>query len=89
MTGRDLTSFRFERPYHTAHAGRRAGRSYRLDTAELRRELGALLIAERAVPPAFAATMGDMAYLLRHRELSGLQRVIQLVQAEASSAAAL
>lgn len=80
VAGRDSTAFRFERRYHTAHAGRRAGRHYRLDTATLLRELGDTLLIERPIPPAFAATMGDMMYLLRHRDLAELQRAIALVQ---------
>jgi hypothetical protein len=39
------------------------------------------LWSERAVPPAFAVTMGDVAYLLRHAELDGLRRAIDWVQA--------
>lgn len=81
LAGRDLRNFTFERRYHTAHAGRRAGRSYRLDTATLLRELGDTLLMERPISPHFAATMGDTAYLLKHRELSELKRAIELVQA--------
>lgn len=77
---RDLGAFRFERRHHTAHAGRRAGRHYRLDTTTLRRELGEVLLTERPIPPAFADTMGDMMYLLRHRDLAELKRAIALVQ---------
>jgi hypothetical protein len=81
IAGRDLGAFRFERHYHTAHAGRRAARQYRLDSATLVRELGETLVVERPIPAAFAATMGDMMYMLRHRELTALQRAIALVQA--------
>ena len=80
LAGRDASGFRFERRYHTAHAGRRAGRRYRHDAAELKRQLGSTLLVERPIPPAFAATMGDMMYLVRHRELSELKRAIALVQ---------
>jgi len=80
MAGEDLSGFRFERLYHTAHAGRRAGRNYRLGATELRAALGPTLFAEHAVPPAFAATMGDTAYLLRHAELPALEHAIRLVQ---------
>jgi hypothetical protein len=79
LAGRDSSGFRFERRYHTAHAGRRAGRRYRYDPAELHRELGSTLVVERPIPPAFAATMGDMMYLLRHPDLSELKRAIALV----------
>lgn len=80
MAGRNLDDFRFERRHHTAHAGRRAGRRYRLDTATLIRELGDVLVVERPIPAAFAATMGDMMYLLRHPDLAELKRAIALVQ---------
>ena len=81
VAGRDLGDFRFERLYHTAHAGRRAGRHYRLDTISLLHELGEILVVERPIPPAFAATMGDMMYLLKHREVAPLLDAIALVQA--------
>jgi hypothetical protein len=82
MVGRDLSGFCYERRYHTAHAGRRAGRAYRLSAEELRRELGDMLWSERAVPAAFAATMGDTAYLLRHAELESLLRGVELVRGQ-------
>ena len=81
VAGRDVGDFRFERLYHTAHAGRRAGRHYRLDATSLLRELGETLVVERPIPPAFAATMGDMMYLLKHREVAPLLEAIALVQA--------
>ena len=80
MLGHDLSNFRFERPYHTAHAGRRAERRYRLDSATLRRELGPTLIAEHPIPPQFADTMGDTMFMLRHEHLAALERAIALVQ---------
>jgi hypothetical protein len=80
MLGRDLSDFKFERRYHTAHAGRRAERRYQLDTAALRRELGSTLIAEHPIPPQFADTMGDTMFMLRHAELPALERAIALVQ---------
>jgi hypothetical protein len=45
------------------------------------KELGSALVAHRAIPDQFAATMGNTAYLLRHRELNALQGAIALVQA--------
>ncbi|HEX2872260.1 MAG TPA: hypothetical protein VHP33_13405 [Polyangiaceae bacterium] len=80
IAGRDLSDFRFDRKYHTAHAGRRVDRRYRHDSAELKRRLGATLVVERPVPAAFAATMGDMMYLLRDQHLEDLMRAIALVQ---------
>jgi hypothetical protein len=85
LTGADLDSVEFHRDYYTAHAGRRAGRHYAYSTEQLRSEVGDSLIAERHVPPAFAATMGDTAYLLRHSELEPLQRAISLVQAHGTT----
>lgn len=83
LAGRDVSGFRYERRFHTAHAGRRANRKYRLPVPALLSELGDSLLVERAVPPAFAVTMGDVAYLLRHPTLAALLRAIALVQAPA------
>jgi carbamoylphosphate synthase large subunit len=80
IAGRELRDFRFERKYHTAHAGRRASRHYRYDSLELKRRLGEALVVERPLPAAFAATMGDMMYLLRAQQLDELKRAIALVQ---------
>ncbi len=80
LAGKDVGDFRYERRFHTAHAGRRAGRNYRVPAAELTAALGEMLFAERAIPRAFADTMGDVAYLLRHDDLDELRRGIQLVQ---------
>jgi ATP-grasp domain len=80
IAGRSPGPAAFERRYHTAHAGRRAGRHYRYGTSALLTLLEDSLIYERAVPPAFAATMGDVAYLLRSEELGTLRDKIALVQ---------
>ncbi len=81
LAGTNVSDFRYERRYHTAHAGRRAGRRYQLPAAALVAELGDSLLAERGVPAAFADTMGDVAYLLRHEHLADLLRGVSLVQA--------
>jgi hypothetical protein len=81
LSGGDTRSTTFQRQYHTAHAGRRAGRTYRLTTQEVKEALGETLFAEHPIPPAFAATMGDFAYLLRHPELERIKQAIALVQA--------
>jgi len=67
--------------YYTAHAGRRAERRYALSDEQLRQQLGTTLFRTRGVPAAFASTMGDTAYLLRHTELDALKRAIALVHA--------
>jgi len=81
MTGEPIAPRPFAPAFYTAHAGRRAGRKYAFTTEQLRAALGDALFSERAVPPAFTATMGDVAYLLRHRELESLKRAIACVQA--------
>jgi hypothetical protein len=81
MTGADLSHVDVRRSHYTAHAGRRAGRTYVHSIEELRHRLGDTLFSEHAVPPVLAATMGDMAYLLRHTELDHLKQAIALVQA--------
>lgn len=80
ITGESLTGFSYERKYHTAHAGRRTERRYRLPHDVLLRELGPALVLHRPIPAAFADTMGDTMYLLRHAELDPLKRAIALVQ---------
>ena len=81
VTGAALSPLQYERRYYTAHAGRRTNHSYRLAPAELEQLLGDALVAVEAVPLAYAATMGNVAYLLRHSELGALQAAIALVQA--------
>jgi len=80
VCGASLTDFGYERRYHTAHAGRRANRSYRMTREDLERALGKTLFSIRSVPDAFAATMGNVAYLLRHSDLSELRAAVALVQ---------
>ena len=89
LSGADVSRFTFTPRYYTAHAGRRADRRYALSDEQLRRRLGSTLFHARAVPPAFAATMGDTAYLLRHEELDELKRAIALVQARVGPASDL
>ena len=80
IDGAPLTGLRYERRYFTAHAGRRSNRDYRLSPYELKRALGDTLFAVEPVPDAFAVTMGNVAYLLRHADLSALRAAIALVQ---------
>jgi len=87
LVGRDLSGFRFERKYHVAHAGRRAGRHYALSTAMLRERLGSTLLAERPVPAQLACTLGDAMFMLRDPELSVVKRAISLVQTPAAPTA--
>jgi len=79
--GASLAELRYERRYFTAHAGRRANHAYRLSANELKRMLGDTLFAVEPVPDAFAATMGNVAYLLRHADLNALRAAVSLVQA--------
>ena len=85
ITGDALPEQQYERRYHTAHAGRRASRRYMLSHEQLERELGDSLFSVQAVPDAFVATMGNVAYLLRHPDLTALKQAIQLVQAPEES----
>lgn len=80
VSGGPPDDFTHQRRYFTAHAGRRAHRKYKLPAAELERELGNTLFAVEPVPAAFAATMGNVAYLLRHPELDALRAAVTLVQ---------
>ncbi|MDB4930396.1 MAG: hypothetical protein JWM10_2880 [Myxococcaceae bacterium] len=80
ITGERWADFRYARAFHTAHAGRRRERRYALPHDALVAELGDALVGVHPVPPAFADTMGDDAYLLRHAELGALLAAIHLVQ---------
>lgn len=80
MMGDLLDHFEYERKFHTAHAGRRRERAYAVPHDALVHELGDTLAVVEAVPEAFASTMGNTAYLLRHRQLGPLLDAIRLVQ---------
>ncbi len=81
VTQSPLEGFSYSRSYHTAHAGRRSSRTYRLSPEALAQELGDALFAVRPVPDAYAATMGNVAYLLRSPSLTELREAVTLVQA--------
>lgn len=81
LVGEDLRGFAFQRRYHTAHAGRRHSRKYRLTDRELEHELGEVLVESKPISRHFADTMGDVMYLLRHPNLQQLQHAIELVHA--------
>ena len=72
--------FTYQPRYFTAHAGRRAERIYFWSEEELARDLGSVIVAVRDVPRAFAPTMGDVAYLLRHERLETLAKAVHEVQ---------
>ena len=80
MMGDLLEDYRYERKFHTAHAGRRHERAYALSPATLRERLGDTLVLVESVPDAFASTMGNTMYMLRHRQLAQLIDAIKLVQ---------
>lgn len=80
LTGERLDDFRFERKYHVAHVGRRAGRPYRLAHDELVRVLGDRLVLHRQMPRAFAGAMGDEMYLLREADHARMQEAIVAIQ---------
>jgi hypothetical protein len=80
VTGAPVAETAAEHPFHSAHAGRRDDRAYRTSDEDLVAELGSTLTRRVRVPDAFAATMGNTAYLLRHRDLDALLAAIALVQ---------
>jgi len=80
IAGDSLDGFSYQRKFHTAHAGRRHERAYEHPPEALARELGDTLVAVTAVPDAFAVTMGNTAYLLRHPRLEPLLDAIRRVQ---------
>jgi hypothetical protein len=80
IVGDSLDGFSYKRKFHTAHAGRRRERAYEHPPEALAGELGDTLVAVAAVPDAFAVTMGNTAYLLRHPRLEPLLDAIRRVQ---------
>jgi len=80
VVGDPLDDFTYERKFHTAHAGRRHERAYQHSPETLLRELGDTVVAVVPVPDAFAVTMGNTAYLLRHPRLEPLLDAIGMVQ---------
>lgn len=79
LAGRDVSGFRYERRYHSAHASRRHGRSYRLPTEALPGLLGERLVIAREVPKVLSTAMGDEMYLLRSPDEAALLEAIALV----------
>ena len=84
MLGDPLADFSYERKFHTAHAGRRDGRAYANSPEELVSQLGDTLVLVQPIPAAFASTMGNTAYLLRHARLEPLLDAIGIVQQPAA-----
>lgn len=80
MLGESLENFSYERKFYTAHAGRRDGRAYEHSPEKLLSQLGDTLVCVNPIPDAFAVTMGNTAYLLRHRRLEPLLDAIRRVQ---------
>ena len=80
ILGHSLDGFSYERKFHTAHAGRRHERAYEHPPEALRDELGDTIVAVTPIPDAFAVTMGNTAYLLRHRQLQALLEAVRKVQ---------
>jgi len=82
MLGESLEGFSYERKFHTAHAGRRHERAYEHSPEALLGRLGDTLVLVKPIPAAFASTMGNTMYLLRHRQLEPLLDAIRMVQQE-------
>ena len=80
MLGESLDGFAYERKFHTAHAGRRRERDYANSHEALLQELGNTLVMVEPIPDAFAVTMGNTMYMLRHQQLKPLLDAIYSVQ---------
>ena len=80
IVGDPLEDFSYERKFHTGHAGRRRERAYAHPPESLADALGGTLVRVLPIPAAFATTMGDTAYLLRHPRLQTLLDAISMVQ---------
>ena len=80
VLGDSFEDFSYERKFHTAHAGRRDERVYGHSPNALLSELSESLVVVNSIPAAFASTMGNTAYLLRHPQLGPLLDAIRKVQ---------
>lgn len=80
LLGESLDDFAYDRKFHTAHAGRRHERSYQHAPEALLTLLGDTLVLVQPIPDAFASTMGNTMYLLRHPRLEPLLDAIRSVQ---------
>ena len=83
LTGEDLSSFKFERPYHSAHAARRNSHQYKLSHQQVIERLGPAFMVSHALPQPIAAAMGDQVYLMRHADRDELLKLIHLTQERA------
>ncbi len=79
ITGQDLSDFQYQRRYHVAHASRRHGRDYRVQSSQLRGQLGERLLLDREVPKVLSGAMGNHLYMLRSPQLPPLLEAIHLV----------
>jgi hypothetical protein len=80
MVGDPLDGFSYERKFHTAHAGRRRDHAYAYSPKELADKLGETVVRVEPIPDAFASTMGNTMYLLRHPQLQPLLDAVNMVQ---------
>ena len=80
MVGDTFEGFEYERKFYTAHAGRRHERTYAHTSTALTEQLGDTLVLVQPIPDAFASTMGNTMYLLRHPQLAPLLDAIKMVQ---------
>lgn len=80
MLGDSLEDFSYKRKFHTAHAGRRHERAYKHSPEALMDQLGDTLVLVEPIPAAFASTMGNTMYLLRHPRLEPLLDAIKRIQ---------
>lgn len=80
ILGDSLEDFSYERTFYTAHAGRRHERAYEHSPEALMGQLGDTLVLVQPIPDAFASTMGNTMYLLRHPQLEPLLDAIKRVQ---------
>jgi len=70
----------YQRPWHCAYAGRKAGKGYRLGHGQLLGELGALIVHHEPISSTFRAALGDYGYLLRAPQLDTLLAAGHLIQ---------
>ena len=80
ILGESLDAFSYERKFHTAHAGRRRERAYAHSPEALPGLLGDTLVLVEPIPDAFATTMGNTMYMLRHPQLDALLAAVKMVQ---------
>jgi len=74
-------SAEYHRPYHCAYIGRKIGKHYLHDHAEIMMTHGNLIVHHEVIHSVFSAAIGDFGYLARGRDTEELVALAKFIQA--------